>query len=133
MPVDAVGGLGVLGAGYNFMLSLHVPEATYLGAQPWVGESGVIITAAGLGALAWIAGLLLMYQVGNWHPTAAAIWTGNCNEGQGCSLAGYRHAAVSWEELAVLAGWLALGAAMALILASTRSLRTRDIRGISSA
>jgi len=217
--------LGALGAGYNFMLSLHVPEASYLGVQPWVGESGVIITAAGLGALAWVlltipvlvaglvrlyrrrlragpaaglvaiawawmvglvlmyllaaelgalawvlptipvlvaglvrlyrrrlraaglaaglaaiawagtwmAGLALMYQAANWHPTAAAIWAGNCNEGQGCSLAGYRHAVVSWEELAVLAGWLALGAAMALILASTRSLRTRDTRGISGA
>jgi hypothetical protein len=163
-------GLGALGAGYNFMLSLHVPEASYLGVQPWVGESDVIITAAGLGALAWVlltipvliaglvrlyerklraglaaglaaiawagswmAGLALMYQVADWHPTAAAILAGNCNEGQGCSLAGYRHAVVSWEELAVLAGWLALGAAMALMLASTRSLRTRGIRGISSA
>jgi len=164
--------LGALGAGYNFMLSLHVPEASYgPGVQPWVGESGVIITAAELGALAWVlltipvlaaglvrlyrrrlraaglaaglaaiawagtwmAGLALMYQVANWQPTAASIWAGNCNVGAGCALAGYRHAVVSWEELAVLAGWLALGAAMALILASTRSLRTRDIRGISSA
>jgi hypothetical protein len=153
--------LGVLGAGYDFVLSLHVPEASYLGVQPWVGESGVIITAAGLGALAWVlltipvlvaglirlsrrrlragpawlapiswagtwmTGLVLMYQVANWHPTAAAIWAGNCNEGQGCSLAGYRHAVVSWDELAVLAGWLALGAAMALILATTRTRRER--------
>jgi hypothetical protein len=45
----------------------------------------------------------------------------------------HRHAVVSGEELAVLAAWLSIGAAMALILASTRSLRTRDIRGISSA
>ena len=159
--------LGVLGAGYDFMLSLHVPEASYLGVQPWVGESGVIITAAGLGALAWvlltipvlvaglvrlyrrgrragptagvaavawsgawIAGLVLMYQVGNWHPTAPAIWAGNCNEGQGCSLAGYRHAVVSWGELAVVAGWLALGAAMALILA--RPMRGLDLSDASS-
>ena len=217
--------LGALGAGYNFMLSLHVPEASYLGVQPWVGESGVIITAAELGAVAWVlltipvlvggmvriyrgrlragpaaglvaiawawmvglvlmfllaaglgavawvlltipvlvaalvrlyrrrlraagvaaglvaiawagtwmVGLALMYQVGDWQPTAASIWAGNCSVGSGCSLAGYRHAVVSWEELAVVAGWLALGAAMTLILASTRSLRTRDIRGISSA
>lgn len=47
-------GLGALGAGYNFVLSLHVPEASYLGVQPWVGESGVIYTAAGLGALTWV-------------------------------------------------------------------------------
>ena len=217
--------LGALGAGYNFMLSLHVPEASYLGVQPWVGESGVIVSAAGLGAVAWLlltipvlaaglvgiyrgrlragpaagltaiawawmvglalmylfvagsaavawvlvtipvlvaglirlyrrrlraagvaawlaaiawagtwlAGLALMYQVANWQPTAAAIWAGNCNVGAGCSLAGYRHAVVSWEELAVLAGWLAIGAAMALILASTQSLRIREIRRIISA
>jgi hypothetical protein len=93
--------------------------------------------AAGLTAIAWtgtwMAGLALMYQVANWQPTAEAIWAGNCNVGAGCALAGYRHAVVSWKELAVLAGWLALGASMALILASTRSLRIRDMRGISSA
>ena len=93
--------------------------------------------AAGLTAIAWagtwMAGLALMYQVADWQPTAAPIWSGNCNVGAGCSLAGYRHSVVSREELAVLAGWLAIGAAMALILASTRSLRIRDIRGISSA
>jgi hypothetical protein len=92
--------------------------------------------AAGLTAAAWagtwMVGLALMYQVANWGPTAAPIWSGNCNVGAGCSLAGYRHAVVSWEELAVLAGWLALGATLALILASTRSLRIRDIRAISS-
>jgi hypothetical protein len=164
--------LGALGAGHDFMLSLHVPEASYgPGVQPWVGESGAIVLAAELGALAWLlltipvlaaglarlyrrslraagpaawlaaiawvgmwlTGLALMYQVANWHPTAAAIWAGNCNVGAGCSLAGYRHAVVSWEELAVLAGWLALGAAMALILANTRSLRPRDIRETRSA
>jgi hypothetical protein len=153
-------GLGALGAGYNFMLSLRVPEVSYLGVQPWVGESQVIINAAGAGAVAWVlltipvlvaglirirrrklragldaglavwagtwmAGLALMYQILNWHPTAAPIIAGNCWRGQGCSLAAYRHAVVSPEELAVLAGWLALGAAMALILASTRALRTR--------
>jgi hypothetical protein len=217
--------LGALGAGYNFMLSLHIPEASYgPGIQPWVGESGVIGAAAGLGALAWVlltipvlvaglvrlypwrlragpaagfaaiawawiaglvllyilageqgalawvlptipvlvaglvrlhrrrlraaglgaglaaiawagtwmAGLALMYQDANWQPTAAPIYAGNCNVGAGCTLAGYRHAVVSREELAVMAGWLALGAAMALILASTRG-RPRDIRGTSSA
>jgi len=214
--------LGALGAGYNFVLSLHLPEASYLGVQPWVGESDVIINAAGLGALAWVlltipvlvaglvrlyrgrlraglaagivaiawlwmvglgltyllaaepgalawvlltipmliaglvwlyrrrlraglasglaaiawagtwmVGLALMYQVANWQPTAAPIWAGNCNVGAGCRLARYRHAVVSWEELAVLAGWLALGVAMALILASTRSFRRRE-RSVSS-
>jgi hypothetical protein len=160
-------GLGALGAGYDFMLSVHVPEAFYLGIQPWVGESGVIIDAAGLGAVAWLlltipvlvaglvrlhrrrpwtgpaagfaviawgsawmAGLALMYQVGTWHPSAAVIFSGNCSEGQGCSLVGYRHAVVSWGEVAVLAGWLAVGAAMALILA--RPMRSRDMSDASS-
>jgi hypothetical protein len=220
--------LGALGAGYNFMLSQHVPEASYgPGVQPWVGESGLIVTAAGLGAVAWvlltipvlvaglvriyrgrlragpaavftviawawvvvlallcllaaepapvvwiwvlltipvlvaglvrlyrrrlraagvaagllaiawtclwIVGLVLMYKVASWQPTAAPIMDGNCSVGQGCFLAGYRHAVVSREELVVLAGWLVLGAAMALILASTRFLRIREIRAISSA
>lgn len=144
-------GLGALGAGYNFILSAHVPEASYLGIQPWVGQSGVIYAAAKLGALAWVlltipvliaglvrirrrrlraepgavagiawtsawvAGLALMVQVGTWQPSAPAVLA--CSKNLGCSLAGYKHAVVSWEELAVLAGWLALGAAMALILA----------------
>jgi hypothetical protein len=93
--------------------------------------------AAGLAAVAWagtwVVGLALMYQIADWQPTAAAIYAGNCNVGAGCYLAGYRHAVVSREELVVLAGWLALGAAMALILASTRSLRIREIRAVSSA
>jgi hypothetical protein len=161
--------LGAAGAGYNFILSEHVPDAVYPEALTpgWVGEPNMIALAAQRGALTWflltipvlvaglvrlhrrklradlsaglaaiawagtwMAGLVLMYQVADWQPTAAPIWSGNCNVGAGCSLAGYRHAVVSWEELAVLAGWLALGAAMALILASTRSLRTRDIRKV---
>lgn len=144
--------LGALGAGYDFMLSAHVPEASYLGIQPWVGESGAIITAAGLGGVAWVlltipvlvaglvrlyrrrlragprawvaavawaeawvAGLALMFQVVTWQPSAPAVYA--CSKNLGCSLVGYRHAVVSWGELAVFAGWLALGAAMALILA----------------
>jgi hypothetical protein len=66
-------------------------------------------------ASAWLAGLPLIYQVGAWQPTAPAVLA--CSKSQGCSLVGYRHAATSWGELAVIAGWLALGAAMALILA----------------
>ncbi len=219
--------LGAAGAGYNFILSEHVPDAVYPEALTpgWVGEPNVIavaaqrgvltwflltvpvlvaglvriyrgrlraglaaglvaiawawivglalmfLLAAGPGAVAWVlltvpvlvaglvrlyrrrlraggvaagltalawagtwmAGLALMCQVGDWQPTAAPIWSGNCNAGAGCGLAGYRHAVVSWEELAVLAGWLVLGAAVALILTSTRSLRIREIRAISSA
>jgi hypothetical protein len=145
-------GLGVLGAGYDFVLSVHVPEPTGLGLQTWVGEPGVIVYAAGAGALAWVlltipvlvaglvrfyrrgrragpaaglaaiawggawlAGLALMYQVASWQPSAPAVWA--CSKNAGCSLAGYRYAVVSWGELAVVAGWLALGAVMTLILA----------------
>jgi hypothetical protein len=165
--------VGATGAGYNFILSEHVPDAVTPEALTpgWVGEPNMIAVAAQWGALTWflltipvlvaglvrlyrrrlgaagfatgltaiawtgtwMVGLALMYQVANWQPTAAPIWSGNCDVGAGCSLAGYRHAVVSWEELAVLAGWLVLGAAMALILTSTRSLRIREIRAISSA
>lgn len=164
--------LGAAGAGYNFILSEHVPNAVTPEAftPGWVGEPNVIALAAQRGALTWLlltipvlaaglvriyrgrlragravmlaaiawagtwmVGLALMYQVANWQPTAAPIYAGNCSVGEGCYLAGYRHAVVSREELAVAAGWIALGAAMALILASTRYLRTRDIRGISNA
>jgi hypothetical protein len=158
-------GLGALGAGYDFMLSVHVPEASYIGIQPWIGESGVIYAAADLGALAWflltipvlvaglvrlyrrrlragpgawvaavawagawVAGLALTVQVGTWQPSAPAVLA--CSKNLGCSLAGYRHAVVSWEELAVFAGWLALGTAMTLILA--RPMPGRDLSDASS-
>ena len=158
-------GLGALGAGYDFVLSLHVPEASYLGVQPWVGQSGLTYTAADLGALvwvlltipvliaglvrirrrrlpaergavagmawasAWMAGLALIYQVGAWQPSAPAVYA--CGKDLGCSLVGYRHAVVSWGELAVIAGWLALGAAMALILAWL--MRGRNLSDASAA
>jgi hypothetical protein len=163
--------LGAAGAGYNFILSQHVPEASWEGIQPWVGEPDWIYNAAFLGALAWLlltipvlvaglvrlyrrrlraagvaaglaaaawagtwmVGLALFYQVGNWQPTAAPIMDGNCSVGQGCFLAGYRHAVASPEELAVLAGWLALGVAMALILAGPmRGLHLSDASSRSS-
>jgi hypothetical protein len=138
-------GLGAAGAGYFFMVSAHVPEATYayVGIPCWVGEPSVFSTAAywgavawllltipvlvagllrirvlpwtGWWALAWLAGLALAFPVANWQPSAPAVWA--CSKGQGCALAGYRYAVVSWGELAVLAGWLALGAAMAVVLA----------------
>ena len=161
--------LGAAGAGYDFILSAHVPQAVpaYVGIWDWVGESSVIITAAYLGALAWLlltipvlvagvvrlrrrwlragalpggwvaawtgawfAGIALMFPIGNWEPSAPAVMSGNCWEGSGCVLAGYRYAVVSWGELAVFAGWLALGAAMTLILA--RSARGRDLSDASN-
>ena len=157
--------LGALGAGYNFILSAHVPQAAWEGIQQWVGEPEWIYNAACLGALAWLlltipvlvaglvrlrrrslpagasaggwavsawagawfAGIALMFQVANWQPSAPAIISGNCWEGSGCMLAGYKHAALSWGELAVFAAWLALGAAMTLILARTARRRARRV------
>ena len=49
-----VAALGAAGAGDDFILSMHVPEAAYVGLPSWVGEPGVIITAAYLGAIAWL-------------------------------------------------------------------------------
>jgi hypothetical protein len=146
-------GLGAAGAGYIFILSTHLPVTTSCDLLDcWVGEPGVIIAAAKLGgvawllltipvlvsglvrlrltpwagwwAVAWVAGLALMVPIANWQTSAPSVISGNCWEGSGCILAGYRYAVVSWGELAVFAGWLAVGAAITLILA--RSARSPD-------
>jgi hypothetical protein len=149
-------GLGALGAGYNFVMSAHVPETAYLGVQPWVGQSGVVYVAAKLGALvwvlltipvlvaglvrlrrmlwatawaaAWLVGLALMFKIADWHPTAPTIQA--CSKNLGCGLVGYRHAVLSWGEVAVFAAWLALGVGMTLILA--RPVRGRELSDASS-
>jgi hypothetical protein len=146
-------GLGAAGAGYDFILSTHVPEAAYIGLPSWVGEPGVAYLAGDLGALAWVlltipvavlglvrlrrtpwagwwaigwaAGLALAYPVANWQTSAPAVLT--CSKNEGCALAGYKYADVSWGELAVFAGWLALGAAMMLILARPDPRRARYV------
>ena len=148
--------LGAAGAGYVFILSTHVPEAQYIGLPSWVGEPDVTYLAGDLGAmawllltipvlvagllrlrvapwtgwwaLAWVAGLALAVPVANWQPSAPEVRA--CSRNQGCALAGYRYAVVSWGELAVFAGWLALGAAITLILA--RRPRGRDLSDASS-
>jgi hypothetical protein len=159
-------GLGALGAGYDFILSEHVPQAVpaYVGISDWVGEPSVIITAAYLGALtwllltipvlvaglvrlrrtwirarpsdgwilgiawsgAWVAGIALMCTIADWQPSAPPVYA--CSKNQGCALAGYRYAVVSWGELAVFAAWLALGAAMILMLAWAARRRARCVR-----
>ena len=154
-------GLGAAGAGYDFILSAHVPAATGRGIPLWAGEPVAAYLAADLGALAWVlltipvlvaglvrlrrgrlratgsirgaagiawagawsAGIALMYPIANWQPSAPPVLT--CGKGSGCALAGYRYAVVSWGELAVFAAWLAVGAAMALILAWTARHRAR--------
>jgi hypothetical protein len=144
-------GLGAAGAGYDFILSTHVPEAAYIGLPSWVGEPTLIFLAGDLGAMAWllltvpvlvaglvrlrrtdwtvswpvawVAGLVLAFPVADWQPSAPAVYA--CSKGQGCALTGYRYPVVSWGELAVFAGWLALGAAMTLILA--RPVRRRRL------
>jgi hypothetical protein len=158
--------LGALGAGYNFVLSAHVPDAVNPEALTpgWVGEPNVIALAAQRGALtwflltipvlvagiarlrrrwrragapggwwvvsiawaaAWSAGIALMFQIADWQPSAPAIYA--CSGNQGCVLAGYRHAILSPGELAICAAWLAVGAAMALILARAPRLRARYV------
>jgi hypothetical protein len=144
-------GLGAAGAGYVFILSTHVPEAAYIGLPSWVGEPEVTYLAGDLGAMiwllltipvlvaglvrlrrtewtgrwaaAWVAGLALAFPVADWQPSAPVVLA--CSKNEGCALAGYRYAVVSWGELAVLAGWLALGTAMTLILA--RAVRGRSL------
>jgi hypothetical protein len=149
-------GLGAAGAGYIFILSTHLPVTTSCDLlQCWVGEPSVIIAAAKLGqaawlllaipvlvaglvrlwpsewtfwwAVAWAAGLALAFRVADWQTSAPEVSACGKN---GCWLAGYRYAVVSWGELAALAGWLALGAAMTLILA--RRPRSRDLPDTSS-
>ncbi len=213
--------LGAAGAGYDFLLSTHVPQANYayVGINGWVGEPSAFSTAALWGAQAWLlltipvlvaglvrlrrrwlpagssaagwvaawtgtwfagfalmllaalwgelgwllliipalvaglvrlgrsllpagssavgwvaawtgawlTGIALMFQIASWEPDATAVYSGNCGEGSGCVLAGYRHAVVSWRELAVVAGWLALGAAMTLMLARSARQRARCV------
>ena len=160
-------GLGALGAGYNFILSAHVPDAVYPEALTpgWVGEPNMIAVAAQRGALtwflltipvlvaglarlrrrwsragapggwrvvsiawaaAWSAGIALMFQIADWQPSAPAIYA--CSRNQNCVLAGYGHAILSPGELAICAAWLAIGAAMTLILARTARLRVRYVR-----
>jgi hypothetical protein len=141
-------GLGTAGAGYIFFLSTHVPAIpTYSSIPCWVGETDVIIAAAELGGaawllltipvlvaglirlrgselraaawiVAWISGIGLMASVALWQTSAPA--TEACDDSSGCILTGYSHAVVSWRELAICAAWLALGAAMTLILARPR-------------
>jgi hypothetical protein len=149
-------GLGAAGAGYDFIASMHVSEIpTYARIPCWVGEPGMIIDAgylggaawllfsipvlaagmtrlrrtdwAGLWPIAWIAGFLLMIPIATWETSAPAVMSGNCWAGSGCILAGYRYAVVSWGELAVLTGWLALGASMTLTLARTGPPRARRV------
>jgi hypothetical protein len=145
--------LGAAGAGYDFILSTHVPEAAYIGLPSWVGEPDAAYLAGDLGAMtwllltipvlvlglvrlrrsqwafwwaaAWAAGLALAFPVANWEPSAPEVLT--CSKNLGCALAGYRYAVVSWGELAVFAGWLALGAAMTLIQARTAPRRARCV------
>ena len=139
-------GLGAAGGGYAFILSTRrLAVGMYL--PDWVGESDVIVLAGTLAAMAWllltvpvlvagfirlrgwrpdnrlratawagawVAGLALMYLVSHWQASPPAI--DRCGK-FGCALSGYRPSAVSWRELAVCAGYLALGAVMARIMA----------------
>ncbi|HXW46069.1 MAG TPA: hypothetical protein VEL03_14845 [Streptosporangiaceae bacterium] len=136
--------LGAAGAGYTFFLSTHLPAIPLYSRIPcWVGEPGVIIAAGELAAAAWLvltipvlatglirlrgwerragalacvwlAGIGLMVPVADWQTAAPVIYA--CAKGEGCVIGGYSRVVVSWGQLAICAAWLALGAAMTLIL-----------------
>ncbi len=145
--------LGAAGAGYTFVMSAHRSDA-YSRLPAWVGEPNVIIAAAYFCALAWLvltvpvmvaggrrlrhadrlrgawatlwlAGIALMVPVASWHTSAPEAWA--CTRNLGCALTGYKYAVVSWGQLAVLAAYLAICAAMILILRrpAGRQLRAR--------
>jgi hypothetical protein len=73
--------LGAAGAGYDFILSTHVPEAHYIGLPSWVGEPLVTYLAGDLGALAWllltipvlVAGLVRLRRA-EWVGSWAVAW-----------------------------------------------------------
>jgi hypothetical protein len=74
---------------------------------------------------AWVAGLELMHLEVVWSEYPARYLTYTCGGQSGCVVNDYGPAVVSWGELAVFAGWLALGAATTLTLA--RSARGREM------
>jgi hypothetical protein len=151
-------GAGAAGAAYIFLLSTHVSANLTCRIPCWVGEPGAAVNAGYLGAAAWlvlaipalaaglirfnglatpvlawsgawIAGVALMVAVARWQTSAPAVWA--CSGNQGCSLAGYRYAVVSWGELPICAAWLALGAVMMLMLARTTPTRARSHRAVT--
>jgi hypothetical protein len=67
-------------------------------------------------AAAWTTGFELMHLAYVWSEYPASYLKQICGQG-GCVLSDYGPAVVSWGELAICAAWLALGAAMTLILA----------------
>ncbi len=65
---------------------------------------------------AWAAGFELMHLAYVWGEYPSQILGRTCSQGS-CVLNEYGPAVVSWGELAICAAWLALGAAITLILA----------------
>jgi hypothetical protein len=147
-------GLGAAGAAYCFVLSTQrVTELCNLGAAPsWVGEPGVVVTAATIGGWAWFllavpvlaAGLVQlrawraasMPRAGAW----AAAWAAGLAlmfvadqwppEGPVCgSATGFYTASVAWAELPICIAFVALGPVMTRILARPRCLSLRDRSG----
>ena len=135
-------GLGAAGTGYLFVLSAQrITELCNLGAAPsWVGEPGVLVTAATIGGWAWV--LLAMpvlagglVQLRAWRAASmprAGAWAGAwaaglalmflagewVPDGPVCgSATGYYTVSVAWVELPVCIAFLTLGAVMTQILA----------------
>jgi uncharacterized membrane protein YhaH (DUF805 family) len=154
--------LGAAGAGYTFIASAHTSEIDTR-ITTWTGEPNVILDVAFLGALAWLvltfpvvvagfrrlrhadtrlrgawgiswlAGVMLMVPVASWRTAAPEVWT--CYRNEGCELTGYKYAVVSWGQLALFAAYLAICAAMILILRrpAGRQLRARYAPGGAAA
>jgi hypothetical protein len=151
-------GLGAAGAGYAFFLStkhlavgMYLPQwdgesgvivrAGTLAALTWLLLTVPVLVAgfirlrggrpsngrvrAAVWAGAWVAGLALMYLVSHWQASPPAIDT--CDK-FGCALSGYGPSAVSWRELAVCAGYLALGAVMARMMAGHHNRRLTPVQ-----
>jgi hypothetical protein len=78
---------------------------------------------------AWAAGFELMHLACVWSEYPSQILGRTCSQGS-CVLDDSGPAVVSWGELAICAAWLALGAAMTLILAAPA--HGRDVPDTSS-
>jgi hypothetical protein len=139
-------GIGASGAVYSFFITTKPYTDSDFWIPQWSTEPSVIVIAGLLAVVAWlvlpipvlIAGFVRLrgWRQDRWLRAAAwvvalaagfelmrlaYVWseypaTQTCGK-DGCSMSDYGPAVVSWGELAICAGWLALGAAMARMLA----------------
>ncbi len=152
-------GIGAAGAGYSFFITTKPYTDSDFWIPQWNTEPWAVLIVAWLAVLAWlvlpvpvlVAGFVRIraWRTGRW--LRAAAWAGAwlvgfelmhlayvwseypvtyaCGQG-GCVANDYGPAIVSWGELAICAAWLALGAAITLVLA--RPARGWDMSDTSS-